>query len=132
METYLKDPLFTSTDPNVLGSRRLYPRFKTSSSNSLLSSGLLDASRDLDRELLRATADYEASLQDINARLDVSDNMVVVRAETDAVVQHRAKVRDSSALKGMVAIQSSLHNLLRSSYRSAIPTDFVKTQVGKD
>jgi hypothetical protein len=124
-ETYLKDPLFVSNDESLLASRRLYPRFKSSSLTVLLTSGQFNASRKTDRGLLRATADYESSVLDINARLDVSDNLVILKAKPDVVLEHRKLVRESSALKGMISQQNALKEFIAENYPSVKAKHFL-------
>jgi hypothetical protein len=124
-EALLKDPLFKSMDPNLLGSRRLYPRFKTSGVNALLTSGFFSASRESERNILRAIVNYESIVLDINSRLGVSDNLVVLRADSKTVEEHRNVVRESKAMSDFINQQQKLKELIQKKYRFAASECFL-------
>lgn len=108
----LRDPLFTPTRGDILGSKRLYPRFKTSALNNALASGLLSATDPKGQALLTAVADYETSIADTNARLDVSDNFVLSTPDTKAIVEHRRQIVQSPGFTGFLGQHEKVKNLL--------------------
>lgn len=116
-DTLLKnDPLFTATDDETLGSHRLYPRFKVSALNNALTSGLFSSSATKDQTLLRAIADYETVISDVNSRLDVSDNFVISTQDSAAISKHRSHVLQSPGFKGLLDQHQAMKDLLERNY----------------
>lgn len=120
-----KDPLFASEDPNVLGSFRLYPRFHSSAVDSALGSGLFRPSNPDERAFLRALADYETVIADVNARLSVSDNFVLSTRDMGAIADHRVQVKSSPGFAGFVAQHRKLRAALEAEYAWALTTKFL-------
>lgn len=109
----LKDALFNPRDSVDLMSYGLYPRFKTSAIDAILSSGLFDAREASDMTLMMGIIDYQTSIEDINARLDVSDQFALSTLNRHAVAQHRRLVLDSVGFKSFIQVHRTVGILLR-------------------
>jgi hypothetical protein len=128
-DTLLANPVFTSDDQAVLKSALLYPRFRSSATNNILTSGLFDPTLADDRVFVRAVADYQESANDTNSRLNVSDNYIVATWGTDksAVASHRKQVRESNGLTGFIAQSKLLNQLLTKQYPWVASEKFLNT-----
>lgn len=120
-----KEPLFVSNETNVLGSLRLYPRFKSSAVDSALSSGLFNPSNPDDRDFLRSLADYETAVADVNARLDVSDNFVLSTKDKPAIADHRAHVKGSPGFAAFGDGHQKLRSILGKQHQWALENKFL-------
>jgi hypothetical protein len=123
--TLLKDPLFTSPDENMLGSYRLYPRFKVSALNNALISGLFSSSYSKDREFLRIIADYEATISDINSRLNVSDNFVISTRDIAAIANHRRYIVQSPGFQGLLKQHERVKDFIDKNHCWAMKAKFL-------
>nr|WP_298716403.1 hypothetical protein [uncultured Steroidobacter sp.] len=120
-----KEPLFVSNEPDVLGSFGLYPRFKSSAIDSALSSGLFNPSNADEREFLRALADYETTIADVNARLTVSDNLALSTRDRAVVADHRVYVKGSRGFAAFGAEHQKLKGILEKQHRWALEKKFL-------
>ena len=112
------DPLFCSEVPDVLQSRGLYPRFRSSAANAVLVSGLFGEGREPDRTFLRCVAAYGTSIQDCNARLEASEQLVILKEKPASVEKHRRILRASAGF----ALLKQQHNAMAATLRKAYPT----------
>lgn len=113
------DPLFTGSDDAALGSHRLYPRLYTTASAGVLASGLFNPEDQRDRKLLRAIADYQEGLRDVNGRLSVSDGFVTSTQDAGKIQAHRRHVLESAGFKGLLLQHPQIGGLLKAQYRWA-------------
>jgi hypothetical protein len=120
-----KDALFISTDATVLGSHLLYPRFKSSALDVAVSSGLFRPSQAMERQALRVFADYETTIADINARLNVSDSFALSTQDQTAIAAHRAKVKSSAGLAGFSKEHAKLKEFLERNYGWSLKERFL-------
>lgn len=120
-----KEPLFISSEPNVLGSFGLYPRFKSSAVDAALSSGLFNPYNAHERDFLRALADYETTVADVNARLTVSDNFVLSTRDRMAIADHRVHVKGSRGFAAFGAEHQKLKDILEKQHKWVLEKRFL-------
>ncbi len=108
--------LFTRTDEETLKSRLLYSTLHTSSLNVILRSSLFDLSKAKDDELLTLIRDYEVYVNDFNARLQVSNNLVTTEKDVIIVKKHRRLLVQSNGFKKMLKEQEKVLRFLKDNY----------------
>ena len=113
------EPLFTGSDDAALSSHRLYPRLYTNATAGVLASGLFNPAKQRDRLLLRAVADYQESVRDVNSRLSVSDGFVTSTQDLGKIRDHRRHVLQSPGFKGLLRQHARIGDLLKAEYKWA-------------
>ncbi len=73
-------------------------------------------SEDDARQFLRAIAEYEMTVADVNARLDVSDNLATTEKNTAVIGAHRRTVQTSTGFKSFKERHQKLYNFLEMKY----------------
>lgn len=124
-ETILKDDLFNQSKEDILGSRVLYPHFKSNSLNAILSSGVFSSKSSKNRKLLRIVADYEYTITDINSRLAVSNNFIVSTPDNEAIRKHHKYVIESPGFKGFLQEHSNFRRELSENYKWSFSEKFL-------
>jgi hypothetical protein len=119
------EPLFNSDDDAILMSRCLYPRFKRSAMNNALTSGLFHPSVDDAKRFLRTIADYETVVADVNARLDVSDNLATTSENVVKIGEHRRHLQTSRGFTDFKKQHQKLYELLKTNYPLALKDAFL-------
>jgi hypothetical protein len=109
--------LFNSKDISVLGSYKLYPRFKSNALNNTISSGFFDVRNPRHKEFLIRVSEYESVLADINLRLDVSNDKIANTADIDAIYKHRLNVQDSRGFRALKDEHDKMKEFMLNKFR---------------
>jgi len=124
-EKLRNDPLFMASEDAVLKSWLLYPRFKRSALNSVLTSGLFNSKIPRERSILIATANYETTIADVNSRLESSDNFVLSTSDKEAIKKHRLNIPKSEGFQSFVEKHKLFYELIERDYKWALASKFL-------
>ncbi len=108
--------LFTRIDEETLKSRLLYPKLHTSSLSTIQRSALFDLSNSKDDKFLTIVRDYESCVNNFNARLQVSNNLVTSEKNITVVAKHRRHLVQSNGFKKMLKEHDKVLQFFQNNY----------------
>lgn len=97
------EKLFNGRDEEHMASHRLYPRFRFSALRSALASGFFVTGHGIDSAAYTTMIDYDLAIEDVNAKLDVSDKLVTSTADKNVIQEHRKMVLSSDGFTTFVS-----------------------------
>jgi hypothetical protein len=120
-----RNPLFDAKNEGALGSYLLYPRLRTTALNNALASGGLSSASKVERMLLRALADYQEAISDVNQRLSMNDTAMLSIRERAAILDLRKHVLGSRAFNSFMEEHGKMREVLQNNYPWATSAKFL-------